>query len=53
VGPYVTISCGIAAIFPNAGNQPKELIEKADQGLYLAKQKGRDCVVVFEDPEAC
>jgi diguanylate cyclase (GGDEF)-like protein len=53
VGPYVTISCGIAAIFPNASNQPKDLIERADQGLYLAKQKGRDCVVVFEDPGTC
>jgi diguanylate cyclase (GGDEF)-like protein len=38
--PYVTISCGIACMHPDATTDPKSLIEKADQGLYRAKQKG-------------
>jgi diguanylate cyclase (GGDEF)-like protein/PAS domain S-box-containing protein len=51
VAPYVTISCGIAIMFPTAENTPQALIERADQGLYIAKQQGRNCVVVFDDKE--
>ncbi len=47
--PYVTISCGIACMYPDATNDPKSLIEKADQGLYRAKQKGRNCVLNIEN----
>ena len=51
VSPYVTISCGIAMMLPSAENSPQTLIEKADQGLYLAKQKGRNCAVIFDERE--
>jgi diguanylate cyclase (GGDEF)-like protein/PAS domain S-box-containing protein len=52
VAPYVTISCGIASMFPSAANHPRNLIERADQGLYRAKQQGRNRCVVFEDPKS-
>lgn len=49
VAPHVTISCGIASMFPNAANRPKTLIEMADQALYRAKQQGRNCIVIYEN----
>jgi diguanylate cyclase (GGDEF)-like protein/PAS domain S-box-containing protein len=50
VAPYVTISCGIASMFPRSDSRPQTLIQRADQGLYRAKQRGRNCIVVVEDP---
>jgi diguanylate cyclase (GGDEF)-like protein len=47
--PYVTISCGIACMHPDATTDPKSLIEKADQGLYRAKQKGRNRVLNIDE----
>lgn len=44
VAQYVTISCGVAAMIPKIANKPQELIEKADQSLYSAKQNGRNSV---------
>lgn len=41
--PAVTVSIGIAETIP--GYDAVELIEKADNALYLAKQKGRDNIV--------
>ena len=49
--PYVTISCGIASMFPAADNNPKTLIERADHSLYEAKQAGRDRIVIFQEGE--
>ncbi len=37
----ITLSIGIA-IFPQDANNPNDLIRKADQALYLAKNHGRD-----------
>ncbi|MFW5879023.1 MAG: diguanylate cyclase [Myxococcota bacterium] len=46
VGPLrVTISMGIAG-FPRHGEHKQELIEKADQALYAAKESGRNRVVI-------
>jgi two-component system chemotaxis family response regulator WspR len=44
VGPYVTVSMGIASQIPEASAAPGELLLKADQALYLAKSSGRDQV---------
>ncbi|MCK4882784.1 MAG: sensor domain-containing diguanylate cyclase [Candidatus Omnitrophica bacterium] len=41
----VTVSIGVA-VFPKDAQNPKELIHKADQALYLAKEKGRNRVCV-------
>ena len=40
---HVTISLGVAT-FPEHGTEPKNLIETADQGLYRAKENGRNQV---------
>ncbi len=45
----ITISIGISQ-FPKHSQFKEELIEKADQALYNAKEKGRNKVVVWEPP---
>lgn len=46
----VTISCGVAC-YQEKDRQKKweDILERADQALYLAKQAGRNCVKAFED----
>jgi diguanylate cyclase (GGDEF)-like protein/PAS domain S-box-containing protein len=41
---FVTISCGVSSMIPSNENSPQILIENADQGLYRAKGRGRNCV---------
>jgi len=41
----VTLSVGIASQRPAKSSAPKELIEKADSALYVAKVRGRNLVV--------
>ena len=43
----VTVSVGVA-IYPDHGEDAKQVLKAADQALYQAKDNGRDCVVVFE-----
>lgn len=44
-GPSVTISVGVAALFPPMAS-PAELIARADRALYDAKHQGRNRVAV-------
>jgi diguanylate cyclase (GGDEF)-like protein len=41
--PRVTISSGVSA-YPGSGVQPQELLRRADEALYRAKEAGRNCV---------
>ena len=44
----LTLSIGVAALVPGAGQASLALFERADQALYQAKQSGRDRVVLME-----
>jgi diguanylate cyclase (GGDEF)-like protein len=46
ISAFLTISVG-GAIF-RSGDTPEQLIERADEALYLAKNAGRNCVVVAD-----
>jgi diguanylate cyclase (GGDEF)-like protein len=41
----VTISVGVASIIPGDKQEPELLLQAADQALYRAKDKGRNCVM--------
>jgi diguanylate cyclase (GGDEF)-like protein len=41
----VTVSIGVARVYPSLDIALSMLIDQADQRLYEAKKKGRDCVV--------
>jgi diguanylate cyclase (GGDEF)-like protein len=45
VDNFVTLSIGVATIFPNMQIAPNTLIEVGDQALYTAKAQGRNRIV--------
>lgn len=48
VNSVVTISVGVASTTPNLEDNPSLLVEAADQALYLAKNRGRDCIAIYQ-----
>ena len=46
VSKYVTMSFGVSSIIPTDASTPEELLLRADQALYQAKQAGRNQIVV-------
>lgn len=48
----ITISLGVSN-FPIHGNKVDDLIKAADEALYLAKDRGRDKVVIADDVIIC
>ncbi len=47
-GKRLTISIGIACIEPVAGRTPYGFIQLADEALYAAKERGRNCLVIMD-----
>jgi diguanylate cyclase (GGDEF)-like protein len=43
----ITLSMGVAVNHPNSGVTVSELLQQADQALYRAKGRGRNCVQAF------
>lgn len=48
IDSILTVSQGGAAMVPSRDTVPSELIRRADQALYQAKQQGRDRVVMYD-----
>ncbi len=48
VKEIISLSIGLATMRPQRQNKPEELVERADQALYRAKEQGRDRIVVAE-----
>jgi diguanylate cyclase (GGDEF)-like protein/PAS domain S-box-containing protein len=46
VNNFVTISIGVSTILPDLHAKPEDLINKTDQALYQAKEKGRNRVEI-------
>lgn len=46
VHQFVTLSLGVSSIIPQTSLKVQSLIQAADQALYLAKNKGRNCTVL-------
>lgn len=44
VAAVVTVSIGVAALAPSAENRPQQLFKLADEALYRAKSRGRNCI---------
>jgi diguanylate cyclase (GGDEF)-like protein len=45
ISEYVTVSVGVATTLPTPEVEPSELVKKADESLYNAKQNGRNRIV--------
>ncbi|HEY7772662.1 MAG TPA: GGDEF domain-containing protein [Marinagarivorans sp.] len=43
----ITASIGVSSMVPSLTNPPTILVDQADQGVYLAKEAGRDNVQLF------
>lgn len=47
---HLTISIGVCTLLPARADATEELFSKADEALYQAKAKGRNCVVAWAPP---
>ena len=48
ISDYLTISLGIASTIPAIDSKASTLIAAADRAVYLAKEKGRDRIEIYQ-----
>lgn len=46
IADHVSLSMGVATMYPKDGDPDEELVRAADQALYRAKGSGRNCIEV-------
>jgi diguanylate cyclase (GGDEF)-like protein len=51
ISGLITLSAGITELLPS-DEQVDQVIERADQALYLAKDRGKNRVVVSQEPSS-
>lgn len=51
-GSVVTVSCGIAELAPGGRKTPEKVLKQADDALYVAKERGKNNVAVYDGGEA-
>ena len=49
VGPFLTVSLGVATVVPNPTLRPEDLMDLADRALYAAKASGRNRVSTSQE----
>lgn len=47
----VSVSIGVAQVFPQADDEPESLVNAADAAMYRAKMAGRACYVLADDSD--
>ena len=47
----ITISIGVACLYPDGLQRPEQLVAMADEALYAAKGSGRNRVLAYQQEE--
>ncbi len=47
IAPHISLSIGITSMIPSTETSPNELLDKADQALYKAKENGRNQIQIY------